>query len=152
MIQIIPDPKNKRVEFKLKHIKFYMLKYIRSALYEIGAENTQQIKKFVYNPPKTGRWYKYYYSPGKWRWHRASAPGQSPANRSGFLARSIDYHVHGSFEVELFSTADPYAEYLEDGTPGGMIKPRPYFSRAAKKKAGDNLRSFKRHVYDNLAK
>lgn len=149
MIKIIPDEKNKKVEFQLKNIKSNMLKYIRSALFEIGAENTQLIKKYIYAPPKTGRFYRYYYSPGKWRWHQASAPGQSPANRSGFLARSIDYRVHSHFEVELHSTAF-YANYLEDGTT--KIKPRPYFIRAVNAKRKDNLRSLQKHVYDNLKK
>lgn len=151
MIKIIPDEKNKKVEFRLKNIKPYMHKYIRSALFEIGAENTQLIKRYIYQPPKTGRWYRYYYRKGAFRWHQASAPGESPANRSGFLARSIEYKVHGFDSVDLISTA-PYAKILEDGSPGGLIAPRPFFIRAIKKKRRDNLRSFKRHVYDNLRK
>ena len=151
MIEIIPDTRNKQIEFQLKNAKVHMLKYIRTALFEIGAENTQLIKKYIYRPPKTGRFYRYYYSPGKFRWHQASAPGESPANRSGKLARSITYNVHGSLEVELVSTLDEkYPKYLEDGTPGGLIKPRPYFLRAVNAKRRDNKRSLIRHVYNNI--
>lgn len=124
-----------------------MRKGIRSALFEIGAENTQQVKKFIYSPPKTGRLYRY-----KKRMHRASAPGESPANRSGFLARTIDYRVRGVDRVELVSDAI-YANVLEDGyifKDGREIKPRPYFSRAAKKKRRDNYRSVQRHVFDRI--
>ena len=144
MINVIADSKNKQVEFKLSNIKFNMLKYIRSALFEIGAENTQLIKKYIYRPPKTGRIYSY-----RGRPHQASAPGESPANRSGLLARSVTYHVHMSVEVELIASAK-YANWLEDGT--SKMLPRPYFIRAINAKRRDNLRSFERHVYNNLMK
>lgn len=144
MIKIIPDNKNKQVEFKLSRVKFDMLKYIRTALFEIGAENTQLIKKYIYAPPKTGRFYRY-----KNRWHQASAPGESPANRSGLLARSVDYRVHYSHEVELIATAK-YANWLEDGT--SKMQPRPYFIRAVNAKKRDNYRSLQRHVYNNLSR
>lgn len=144
MIDIIPDYKNKKIEFRLKNTTPFMLKAIRTALFEIGAENTQMMKRFIYAPPKTGRIYRY-----KNRWHQASAPGQSPANRSGFLARSISYHVRDYHEVELYSTAK-YADALEYGTKDGRIKPRPYFIRTVKKKERDNYRSLQRWVYDRI--
>lgn len=144
MIRVLPDYKNKKVEFKLFNTDKIMIRAIRTALFEIGAENTQMMKKFIYEPPKTGRLYRYNGKP-----HRASAPGQSPANRSGFLARSINYHVRGWYTVELYSTAK-YANYLEDGTP--KMLPRPYFIRAVNKKSRDNYRSLQRHVYNRLKK
>lgn len=144
MIKVIPDYKNKQVEFQLERLKPNMERAIRTALFEIGAENTQQVKKYIYAPPKTGRIYKY-----KGRNHQASAPGQSPANRSGFLARSINYKVHGCREVEIFSTAK-YANYLEDGTK--KMEPRPYFVRTINKKSRDNYNSLMRHVYDRTAR
>lgn len=58
--------------------------------------------------------------------HQASAPGESPANWSGHLRDSSftpltnDAHLPG-----IMSNAE-YADYLESGTPGGMIAPRPY--------------------------
>lgn len=141
-ILIKPDYKNKQVEMKLKNVKWDMLRGIRSALFEIGAENTQQTKRFIYAPPKTGRIYSY-----KGRPHQASAPGESPANRSGFLARSINYRIVGIERVEFYSTAK-YSNYLEDGTVNML--PRPYFIRTINKKRRDNYNSLKRHVYDRI--
>lgn len=146
-IEIIPHLQNKQIEFKLQKVAWSMRKGIRTALFEIGAENTQQVKRFIYAPPKTGRYYRY-----KKRWHRASAPGESPANRSGFLARTIDYRVKGIDRVEIISEAI-YANVLEDGyvfSDGREIKPRPYLIRTANKKRRDNYNSLKRHVYDRI--
>ena len=150
MIKIIPDPNNRKTVFKLSRITRDMRLGIKTALYEIGAENTQQVKKYIYAPPKTGRYYRF-----RGRWHRASAPGQSPATRSGYLARSINYHVSGYDNVTIFSTA-VYAAALEYGhtwTKGGVTRkllPRPYFIRAKNKKERDNYRSLERHVFDRL--
>lgn len=147
MIKIVPHYKNKQVEAQLKNITWDMHKGIRSALYEIGAENTQQTKKFIYGPPKTGRFYPY-----KGRLHQASAPGQSPAKMSGFLARSLNYRVVGTIKVEFYSSAI-YSNVLEDGhkfKDGREIKPRPYFIRTIRKKRGDNYNSLQRHVYARI--
>lgn len=147
MITVKPDFRNKEVELKLKNLNRDMIKGIRTALFEIGAENTQTTKKFIYAPPKTGRMYRY-----KGRPHQASAPGESPANRSGFLARSIDYRVVGIERVEFISSAI-YSNVLEDGYKfkgNREIKPRPYFIRTIVKKRRDNYNSLKRNVYDRL--
>lgn len=148
MISVKPDYKNKEIEFKLKNISFEMAAGVRSALFEIGGENTQQTKKFIYAPPKTGRFYPY-----KGRLHQASAPGESPANRSGFLARSCDYKVIGLYRVEFFTRA-PYGNYLEDGTENKdgtpRILPRPYLIRTMKKMRTANYSSLQRHVYDRI--
>lgn len=142
MIKIIPNKNARKITVKVDKITPEIKKGINTALFEIGSENTQQVKKYIYSPPKTGRWYRY-----KNRMHRASAPGQSPANRSGYLARSIDYKVRDWYEVEIFSTAK-YAYWLEEGTT--KMLPRPYFIRAKNKKARDNLRSLEKHVFSRI--
>lgn len=142
MIKVIPNYQNKEIEYQLKKVPWSMHKGIRTALFEIGAENIQQTKKFIYAPPKTGRIYNY-----RGKRHQASAPGQSPANRSGFLARSLDYRVSGIQRVEFFSTAK-YSNYLEDGTEN--MQPRPYFIRTSNAKKQANFRSLQRHVYDRI--
>lgn len=144
MIELKADYKNHKAELVLEGSRELFREGIRSALFEIGAENTQQAKKFLYQPPKTGRLYPY-----KNRIHQASAPGESPASRSGKLARSITYKVRGSYQVEFAATAY-YGAWLEEGTK--KMLPRPYITRTIKKKSRDNLRSLMKYVQEKIDK
>jgi len=47
-----------------------------------------EIKRSMYNEPKTGRMYQ---KPNTKAWYQASAPGEAPAIRTGMLARSISH-------------------------------------------------------------
>ncbi len=68
------------------------------------------------------------------RYTRASAPGESPAIQTGALSRSIDWKADG--DDRLVGTnikalgGYPYGYYLEYGSPGGKIKPRPFMRPA----------------------
>lgn len=59
--------------------------------------------------------------------YTASAPGEPPAVRSGTLYKSwrpVQYGTNG--QNPAIESNVPYAGYMEHGTPGGMIKPRPF--------------------------
>ena len=73
----------------------------------------------VLKGPKTGRIY------GR---HQASAPGEAPANDTGFLAGSIRIDINQKWEVDLRALA-PYAVHLEYGTR--KMAPRPFLRPAA---------------------
>jgi len=47
-----------------------------------------EIKRSMYNEPKTGKMYQ---KPNTKAWYQASAPGEAPAVRTGMLARSISH-------------------------------------------------------------
>lgn len=72
---------------------------------------------------RSGRTYK---TPGGGT-YTASAPGEPPAVRTGTLRgswRPTQYganHQNPAIETNVF-----YAGYMENGTPKGMIAPRPY--------------------------
>lgn len=79
--------------------------------------------ELIMNPPKSGRIYR-----RRGVTHRASAPGEAPANDTGRLVNSRRIDL---FEAQLrarltFSTE--YAEALEFGTR--HMEPRPYARRA----------------------
>lgn len=135
MGSIEPDPKNIKVEVHLQKSSLYFRQGIRSALFEIGAENVQQAKKFIYNPPKTGRLYKDYKRGG---FHQASKGGESPAHWYGGLQRNMGYVVRGSYEVEFYSNVY-YANWLEEGTK--KMQPRPYIIRTVNKMKYKNQRT-----------
>ena len=60
--------------------------------------------------------------------HRASAPGQPPANETGYLISSIGVRTAGRLSAEVVAAA-PYALALEYGT--NRIAPRPFLNPAA---------------------
>ena len=59
-------------------------------------------------------------------YHRASAPGESPATDTGTLANSIESKRYGL--VAVVWTEKKYAKWLEFGTR--KIAPRPFFTPA----------------------
>ena len=81
----------------------------------------------VLKGPKTGRRY------GR---HRASAPGEAPANDTGFLAGSMKIEVTQKMQVDLRALA-PYAIHLEYGTVNMAARP---FLRPAAEFAGKQSR------------
>lgn len=63
--------------------------------------------------------------------HQASAPGEPPANWTGVLAGAIKTEAGpgpGDATVLVDDSEAPYAaRFLENGSPGGFIQPRPFF-------------------------
>lgn len=107
----------------------------RIAFYNIGLENVTHSKMLILKPPKTGRLYRI---PGRKKRHRASAPGEPPANLKGNLRRGVDFIVEGSDKM-TFGEKEPYGRILELGgrrtfSNGNSvyIEPRPYLIRAVK--------------------
>lgn len=81
-----------------------------------------------------------YYVPNTKSKYTASAPGEPPAWRTGQLANSIDYEkkteknkIRG-FVGTTIKEKWPY--WLEVGTPGGQVSPRPYLRPGLHKNEG----------------
>lgn len=90
-------------------------------------QSTAQRK--ILSGAKSGKVYKQ----GKSGSHRASAPGESPANRTGTLVRGIQIQPGDEpLSYDVHSLAD-YAGYLEYGT--SRMAPRPYLEPSAKESA-----------------
>ena len=66
--------------------------------------------------------------------YTASAPGEPPAVRSGRLRgswRPVQFGAsHQNPDIE---SNVPYTGYMENGTPGGMIAPRPFAEKIVEK-------------------
>lgn len=132
----------KQMLIEIKAHLFRHRKALRLALNEIGSEAVNAIANYIFNPPKTGRIYFY-----KGKEYQASAPGESPANRSGRLAKSGGYKVRNYQEMTVGETAE-YAGYLEDGTT--KIEPRPHIIRAVKEKQRDTINTILEHINHEL--
>lgn len=71
------------------------------------------------------------------RYYTASAPGEPPAVRTGAFRNSWQPSAHvvfGSY-ISRIETDLPYADWLENGTPGGKMKARPHHDRIREKAA-----------------
>lgn len=132
MFKFVADHDNKKVMFQIEHNSFYVKGGIRQALQKTGKTLRDYARKEILDKTKkTGRIYHYMdvkrlkrggikmFS----RAHRASAPGEFPANLSGALQKSIKWTVVSYKEIDFGATA-PYAGYLENGT--SRMLPRPF--------------------------
>ncbi len=91
---------------------------IRSALYFAGRDLKKTASDNI-KRTKAGR----VYSTKSGRSYRASQPGESPANVTGNLRRSLNFTVKGSDQLEFGYDGVEYGKFLEDGT--SKIDPRP---------------------------
>lgn len=90
----------------------------------------------VLSGARSGRVYR---KPHSRATYTASAPGEPPARRTG----NLRLHWHGSVEGNLTSggaqitagleSAHDYSVYMDEGTPGGMIAPRPFKDKIIEK-------------------
>lgn len=144
MIEISIDTKSKKVLIDIGKHGFKHRRGLRIALNEIGSHVANKMANYIFNPPKTGRWYLYKGQP-----YQASAPGESPANRSGKLAGSGGYRVTGYWDVTIYEKAY-YAKWLEYGSQDGRIKPRPHLIRAVNATKRDAVKIIEDNVNKEL--
>lgn len=89
---------------------------------DAARELSSEIARTMRDDPKTGRTYLF-----RGRLHIASAPGESPAVRSGALLRSITTTTLSRAGVfKAVGSPKIYARYLEKGT--ARMSPRPAFA------------------------
>jgi hypothetical protein len=134
MIRIQSLRSNKRTFFIIKHGVRRARHGLRIGLTEIGKENSRHLKTMIRTGSRTGRWY------GN---HRASAPGEPPANWTGRLARSVGFKNYGHSRMEFGEVAF-YGRFLEDGTR--IMAPRPHMKRTVDEKSKDNYNTLAHSV------
>lgn len=95
---------------------------------------------------KTGRVYNF-----RGRLHRASAPGEYPAKRTGNLGRSIDFEASG-FKME-FGTNISYAKFLQQyknpeqrSSTWNKVAPRPFLTLAHDSHKNEFVKIMNKHI------
>lgn len=109
----------------------------------VKTANTEILKK-----PKGGRTYIRRTASGRRRKHVASAPGETHANMSGTLRKSLGFKVSPN-QLEFgygvqSSDAPEYAEWVEFGTK--RMKPRPSLRNSIKAERRNFLNNFEREI------
>ncbi len=124
---------------KLNKVRQKTQQSVRQAWFGLGRDLETEGKKEIKRTPKSGRTYFIRTKSGRIRRHVASAPGETHANLTGKLRRSVSWKVHGYSRMEfgygvatISSNAAPeYDVFVEDGT--SRMQPRPSIENAVRK-------------------
>ncbi len=135
-IKVTSDARNRRVFANIGDIRDETEKSIRRAWFELGKDLKSEANREILRKPKSGRTYFIRTRAGRVRRHVASAPGETHANLTGWLRRSISWKVSGTDEMRFgygISTtarnANPeYDAFVERGTR--RMAARPSLSNA----------------------
>ncbi len=156
-------PGNQKVFNQISNIPRSFREGIKRANLIIGKEITQEAVRTITKDTKTG---KGYVLQDKWtgqlRFHRASAPGQSPANFSGALAASIGYipstreliiGAGGSApNVTLASGQIGFADMVDYAAKLELRMKRPYLKPSIVKKQKDTENYYRQEITRLLLK
>lgn len=96
---------------------------IQLAFYKIGMNHIDELSRQMLKKDKTGRVYILRTRNGRRRRHRASAAGQTAANRTGRMRKARTFKLRGYDKMEFGIDGAPYAAFLERGTR--KMAPRP---------------------------
>lgn len=111
-----------RLQAQLNRMRGTMKNNARKVITLEALEIQRELRKKL-SQPGTGRMYR----KGNVV-HVASAPGEPPAVDTGRYRNSITPTFFlGGMAAEVGTRLVPYPKLLEEGSPGGMIAPRPAF-------------------------
>lgn len=132
---IIADPGNPRTYRIIEDLTGLTRRAIRHGFFKLGQDLRAEASREILRRPKGGRVYYLRSRPGgRVRRHVASAPGETHANFTGRLRRSIGWQVYGHLSMEFGYGVDPrgpapvYGQFLEFGTI--RLDPRPSLQNA----------------------
>ncbi len=133
-------------------IQWHTQRGMRHALFEIADDYTRTANFNILKEKKRGRTYLVRTRTGRQKRHRSSAAGQSHANLTGALRRSIGWKVRGSSQLEFgygaTSNTTKYARRIELG--GGNIKARPSLKIAIQQNRRNTMNNIERFAKKGL--
>jgi len=148
-VKAVENPGNFKVYAKLDGIGRLTKKATRKGMFKWGKDLKSTASASILANDKTGIVYIRRTPGGRRRRHRSSGPGQSHANRSGALRRSIGWKVTGSDRLEFGYGVDgkdtpDYDGFVEFGT--FKMKPRPSIENAINGTLGNAETYFKEEL------
>lgn len=131
MLKFIEDSKNDRVFIQIDDLENRTRRGIRQGFFRLGSRLKQELNKQILAKNKTGRIYIRKDRAGRRRRHRASAPGETAANRTGNYRRNVGFQLRGAQQLEFgIRNGAKYGVFLEKGTK--KMEPRPGLGNAVK--------------------
>lgn len=132
--KFVEDINNKKVYVKINDLEDLTRQSIRRGFFLLAQNLKRTANTNILKKPKSGRLYIKRNKGGARNRHRASAPGETHANETGKLRRSLGWIVSGSQKMEfgygVDKPAPDYAKFVEDGT--FKMAPRPSLAIAVK--------------------
>jgi len=131
---------------------------IRTSWFAIGRDLKNEANKEIKRRPKSGIVYFIRTKSGKYKRHVASAPGETHANLSGKLRKSVSWKVHGfsrmdfgyGFATNANNKAPEYDIFVEEGTD--KMKPRPSIENTVRKIQRTTQNHFQREIIKGFKK
>ena len=120
---------------------------VEKALWLSGKDIKAEFNRQVLAKDKTGRLYIRRDRAGRGRRHVASAPGQTPANRSGAYRKGFGFSVAGAHQLVVGGSAE-HALWLEVGT--SRMRKRPGLRNSVKASERDIIRNLTTNIEDRL--
>lgn len=153
VIKVKPGRENKNIEVRIGKITARTRVALTNASHQIGNRVRREARRSILEGPKTGIAYNLRLR-GKRVRHRASAPGEAPANFTGTLRKSITYEVASGNRLLEITAGDgtnelEYSRILEEGD--GILQ-RPYLITAITRLRRDTVKYFETYLereYDN---
>lgn len=132
-IRVKSDRGNERTFARLDRTREFTRRSIRQAWFQLGRDLRAEANREILRRPKSGRTYFIRTRGGRRRRHVASAPGETHANLSGALRRSLSWKVRGTDSMDFGygvsgAGAPEYASFVEFGTR--RMDPRPSLENA----------------------
>ena len=123
-ISVRADPDNRRAYVRISTLEARSSKGLREGWFKLAKGLKSEANKEILRRPKGGRTYIRRDKAGRRRRHVASAPGETHANMTGKLRRSLSWKVTGHTEMEfgygVSTTASNvmpfYGKFVEFGT------------------------------------
>lgn len=146
-LDIVSPAGNKRAINSAENIAAHTRHGIEFALWRSGKDIQAEFSRQVLAKNKTGNLYIRRIKGGARRRHIASAPGETPANRTGAYRKGFSFSVDGAHQLRVGIEAigsgpsSKYPLYLEVGT--SRMQPRPGL--------GNSIRASERDILRNLA-
>lgn len=146
--------RNKKVFKQISRLNELTREAIEHASYVNGKLTINSANKEILKKPKGGRTYIVRGPSGRRRRHVASAPGQTHANLTGKLRRSLSFKVgHNEIRVGYGldkGDAPEYAAAVEFGS--NRMRPRPSVFNAIKAERRNYQNNFEREIGKRLGK
>ncbi len=146
------DRLSKQTVLKINNLDRLMKREVEFAAWKSAKGLQSATSQEILRRPKSGRTYTRRDKLGRRRRHVASAPGETHANMTGRLRRSLSFRVnHREIEFGYGVTkgdAPEYAEPIENGTR--RMAARPSLRNGIKGERRNMMNHFERKILDGL--
>lgn len=141
---------NGRVFGRIENLEKLTKQGVRRGMFRAGQALKSEANRAILKDAKTGVVYMRRTRSGRRRRHQASAPGETHANMTGTLRRSLSFQLKGTKDIEFGygvssgKEAPKYAKFVEFGTRN--MKPRPTLKNALNKEQGNLAQHFNNEI------